>query len=149
GSIARRIRTGCTRNGRAAHKSPSRRAPRLVYVSDESPGISRLRRGRGFLYRNCQGRLICNQKTLDRIQTLAIPPAWTAVWICRLPNGHLQATGRDARGRKQYRYHPAWREFRDATKFDRLADFGRSLPAIREKIEAGLRLPGLPREKVL
>ena len=121
----------------------------LRYVSDTRPGIRRKRAGKGFSYTGPDGAAIRDDQTLRRIRSLAIPPAWQDVWICPLPNGHLQAAGRDARGRKQYRYHPRWRSTRDETKYERMADFGRALPRIRERIEQDLALPGLPREKVL
>src|ERR1051325_8858518 len=110
----------------------------LKYVTDESPGISRQRSGQGFRYLSPAGRLIRNQKTLIRIKHLAIPPAWTDVWICPDPNGHLQATGRDARGRKQSRYHPDWRQARDETKFARMVQFGKVLPRIRRQVAKDL-----------
>jgi DNA topoisomerase-1 len=118
-------------------------------VSDASPGIRRRRSGRGFRYFDTRDHPITETRTLARIRKLAIPPAWRSVWICPSPNGHIQATGRDARGRKQYRYHDRWRQVRDAVKYDRLVAFGRALPALRERVEADLSLPGLPREKVL
>lgn len=121
----------------------------LVYVSDEDPGIRRKTSRTGFTYVGPDGRPIKDEKTLERIRKLAIPPAYTDVWICPRANGHIQATGRDARGRKQYRYHERWRSVRDETKFARMAAFGRVLPAIRARIEADLRRPGLPKEKVL
>jgi len=121
----------------------------LRYVCDARPGISRLRRGRGFEYRDARGQPLEDADTRARIRALAIPPAWTDVWICPDPRGHLQATGRDARGRKQYRYHPRWREVRDANKYERMVPFGRALPRIRARAERDLARPGLPREKVL
>jgi DNA topoisomerase-1 len=123
----------------------------LYYVTDLEPGLARRRRGKGFSYHDPArgGAAVRDAATLDRIRTLAIPPAWTDVWICKDPDGHLQATGRDARGRKQYRYHPRWRAIRDAHKFDRLAEFGEALSQLRPAIEERLVLPGLPREKVL
>jgi DNA topoisomerase I len=121
----------------------------LRYVSDSTPGISRRRAGKGFSYRTPDGRTLRDPRTVARIQSLAIPPAYTDVWICPDPNGHIQATGRDARGRKQYRYHPRWREVRDETKFGRMLAFSEVLPAIRKRVEADLARPGLPREKVL
>jgi DNA topoisomerase-1 len=121
----------------------------LRYVSDDRPGVTRRRSGRGFSYRAPDGSLLRDRRRIQAIQALAIPPAWTDVWICPNPNGHLLATGRDARGRKQYRYHPEWREIRDATKFDRMVPFGAALPALRERVERDLGLRGLPREKVL
>jgi DNA topoisomerase-1 len=121
----------------------------LRYVTDAMPGITRKRAGRAFSYRDPQGRVIKERKNLARIRTLAIPPAWTGVWICPHPNGHLQATGRDARGRKQYRYHNEWRTVRDAYKFDRTLVFAKALPRIRARVDADLRRHGLLREKVL
>jgi DNA topoisomerase-1 len=121
----------------------------LVYVTDEEPGIRRVRAGRGFRYRTPRGRTITGPKEIGRIKALAVPPAWRDVWICPTPRGHLQATGRDERGRKQYRYHPLWRKTRDATKYDRMIAFGESLPAMRKRIREDLSLTGLTREKVL
>ncbi|WKB55101.1 DNA topoisomerase IB [Eleftheria terrae] len=113
------------------------------------PGLKRVRRGQGFAYLDSQGRAVSDPEVLARIRQLAIPPAYTDVWICPLPDGHLQATGRDARGRKQYRYHPDWHAQRDANKFDRMIAFGAALPRIRARVERDLRRRGLPREKVL
>jgi DNA topoisomerase-1 len=121
----------------------------LRYVSDTSPGIARKRAGKGFSYAGPDGERISDKKEIARIRSLAIPPAYTDVWICPHPNGHIQATGRDARGRKQYRYHPRWREIRDETKFGRMLEFSQVLPVIRERIERDLSRPGLSREKVL
>jgi DNA topoisomerase-1 len=121
----------------------------LRYASDSEPGIRRTRHGRGFTYLDHNGRTIRDQVALRRIRRLAIPPAWTNVWICAQPSGHIQATGRDDRGRKQYRYHERWREVRDEAKYDRLADFGRALPRIRARVAADLAKPGVPRDKVL
>jgi DNA topoisomerase-1 len=121
----------------------------LLYVSDEQPGIARRRAGKGFTYRAPRGGAVRDAATLKRIRALAIPPAWTGVWICPHPEGHIQATGRDARGRKQYRYHPRWREVRDAAKYDRLLEFARLLPGIRDRVRADMAKGGLPREKVL
>ena len=121
----------------------------LDYVSDEEPGIRRRRAGKGFAYWGPDGKVIRDPKTLERIRKLAIPPAYTDVWICPTPTGHIQATGRDAKGRKQYRYHPRWREVRDSTKFEHMLDFARTLPAIRARIDADMAKRGLPREKVL
>jgi DNA topoisomerase-1 len=118
-------------------------------VRDDRPGLSRQRSGRGFSYRAPDGALVRDRRTLARIKALAIPPAWREVWICPLPHGHLQATGRDARGRKQFRYHPRWREVRDASKYQRLSAFGRALPQIRQRLEQDLSRPGIPRSKVL
>jgi DNA topoisomerase-1 len=127
----------------------SARAAGLRYSSDLRPGISRHRAGRGFSYRRPDGSTVREAAVRARIRALAIPPAWTDVWICLDPAGHLQATGRDARGRKQYRYHARWRVRRDGAKFDRLIEFAGVLPRIRERVDADLARPGLPREKVL
>ena len=127
----------------------SARAAGLRYVSDLSPGIRRTRAGKGFRYTGPDGRSIRDAETLGRIKRLAIPPAWTDVWICPDPRGHLQSTGRDARGRKQYRYHPRWREVRDVVKYDRMVAFAEALPRIRERTDQDLERHGLPREKVL
>jgi DNA topoisomerase I len=127
----------------------SAQAAGLRYVSDIQPGVRRKRAGKGFTYVGPDGKTIHDAAELARIRSLAIPPAYTDVWICPSPNGHIQATGRDARGRKQYRYHPKWREVRDETKFGRMLAFSEGLPAIRERVERDLSLPGLPREKVL
>jgi DNA topoisomerase I len=126
----------------------SARAAGLVYTTDTKPGIRRLRRGRSFRYVDADGRPV-PASDLARIRSLAIPPAWTEVWICPNARGHLQATGRDARGRKQYRYHPKWREIRDDTKYGRMLAFGAALPLIRRRTDADLRRSGLPRAKVL
>jgi len=125
------------------------RAAKLHHVSDDGPGITRHKAESGFDYRDIHGELISDTETLARIRSLAIPPAWTGVWICPLLTGHIQATGRDARGRKQYRYHPRWRQTRDETKYGRMLTFSRALPRIRARIKADLQRKGLPREKVL
>src|ERR671930_295205 len=127
----------------------SAREAGLRYVSDAGPGIRRRRRGTGFEYVGPEGERIGDGQTLDRIRALAIPPAWTDVWICPNPRGHLQATGRDARGRKQYRYHPKWREVRDEAKYSRLVAFADALPQIRSRVDADLRRSRLPRDKLL
>jgi DNA topoisomerase-1 len=127
----------------------SAKAAGLRYVTDDIPGITRVSRGKHFAYIAPDGKQITEEKELARIKSLAVPPAYTDVWICPIPNGHLQATGRDARGRKQYRYHKRWREVRDETKYGRMIAFAEALPAIRKRIEADLALNGLPREKVL
>lgn len=132
-----------------ADPAESARAAGLRYVSDISPGIRRKKAGKAFRYVDADGIAIRDKDTLKRIRSLAIPPAWTDVWICPSPRGHIQATGRDARGRKQYRYHPRWREVRDAVKYDRMLAFAEALPRIREKTDEHLQLPGVPREKVL
>jgi len=152
---------------RSARKSPqtpanaalpdpidSARAAGLRYVYDTRPGISRHRTRTGFTYRTPDNKPLSTRnpaakETLARIKSLVIPPAWESVWICSLPNGHLQATGRDARGRKQSRYHPKWRETRDQSKYEHMLAFGATLPTIREQVDKHLTLPGLPREKVL
>ena len=121
----------------------------LVYSSDADAGLTRSRQGRGFAYRLPGGRIVRDQGTLKRITSLAIPPAWEKVWICRHPRGHLQATGRDARGRKQFLYHPAWTKVRDADKYSRLIVFCKVLPRIRRRVAKDLRQPGLGRERVI
>ncbi|MGH3426213.1 MAG: DNA topoisomerase IB [Mycobacteriales bacterium] len=126
----------------------SARAAGLRYTTDAEPGIRRRRCGRGFHYLTQSGRTLTAAGQLTRIRMLAIPPAWTDVWICRSANGHLQATGRDARGRKQYRYHPRWREVRDATKYHRMLAFGAALPKIRRRVDKDLSRHALSREKV-
>lgn len=125
------------------------RHARLRYVLDDRPGIRRMRRGKGFSYVSPRGRAIRDPAELHRLRKLAIPPAWQDVWISPDPQGHLLATGRDARGRKQHRYHPRWREARDETKYHRMVAFGLALPRIRRRIDRDLARPGLPREKVL
>jgi DNA topoisomerase-1 len=122
---------------------------RLEYVTDEEPGIRRRRAGRGFAYAYPDGRPVRSDRELARIRALAVPPAWTDVWIARRPEAHLQATGRDARGRKQYRYHPEWRSQRDEAKFDRLLDFASALPAIRRRVRRDLQMPEVNREFVI
>ena len=121
----------------------------LRYVSPDRPGISRVSTPRGFVYRDAAGNRVRDPAILQRIRSLAIPPAYTDVWICKDPRGHLQAVGQDARGRKQYRYHPDWRLIRDQGKYAKLLVFARVLPKIRARIEADLDLPGLTRDKVL
>ncbi|KQY34412.1 DNA topoisomerase [Caulobacter sp. Root487D2Y] len=121
----------------------------LAYVNDQEQGIRRLRHGKGFSYVDEDGRPVKDESTLARIKALVIPPAWTCVWICPDPNGHIQAVGRDQKNRKQYRYHPDWRADRDARKYDRMAAFGRALPRLRRRVAADLSRRGLPREKVL
>src|SRR5947207_1625241 len=121
----------------------------LVYVSDSQPGIRRERDGGQFTYFRPNRRRVTQANELERIARLAIPPAYEDVWICAHPRGHLQATGRDARRRKQYRYHPEWRTIRDGAKFGSMAEFGEALPRLRARVRRDLALPGLPREKVL
>jgi DNA topoisomerase-1 len=127
----------------------SAHAAHLRYVYDTRPGIRRIRCGRSFRYVGPDNKPVRDPETLARIRSIVIPPAWTHVWICPLANGHLQATGRDARNRKQSRYHPRWRETRDEAKYERMLDFGRALPILRRHVDHDLSLPGLPREKVL
>ncbi len=127
----------------------SARAAGLRYTTDSKPGIRRTRHGSAFRYLSAEGRRVTSGEDLSRIRSLVIPPAWEEVWICSDARGHLQATGRDARGRKQYRYHPKWREIRDETKYDRLIGFAQALPQVRERTDRDLKKPGVPREKVL
>jgi DNA topoisomerase-1 len=138
--------------------TPKRRMPEpaasaklasLVHVSDEEPGITRRRAGKGFSYKTPDGKRLSDPETLDRIKSLAVPPAWTDVWISPLEDGHIQATGRDQRGRKQYRYHPRWSACRDEVKYSSLVDFARSLPRLRARVDADLKRPGLPPERVV
>ena len=121
----------------------------LTYVSDEEPGIRRRRAGKGFTYKWPDGRTVTEDDTLERIRRLAIPPAYRDVWICPDPEGHIQATGRDDKGRKQYRYHPRWTELREGTKFGRMLEFCRALPRIRQRVDQDLSRRGLQRDKVL
>jgi DNA topoisomerase-1 len=124
------------------------RAAKLVYVSPAREGISRIKKGKGFIYKY-RDKQVTDKEQLQRIRSLVIPPAWEEVWICALANGHLQATGRDAMGRKQYRYHPQWNDLRNQTKFYRMLELGKVLPAIRAQVQKDLSLPGLPKNKVL
>lgn len=143
------------RKGKAGSLDPfmqpveAAKAAQLRYVSDARPGITRHRNGTGFAYRGPDGEPLHDEATLTRIRSLAIPPAWTDVWIAPHPEGHLQATGRDARKRKQYRYHKRWSQVRDENKYERLVLFARALPRIRKRVEEDLALPGLPRDKLL
>ena len=121
----------------------------LTYVTDARPGVSRKRVGTGFAYYRQDGTLIRDRAERRRLASLAIPPAWTDVWICADPHGHIQATARDAKGRKQYRYHPAFRQMRDESKFGRMLAFSEALPALRDRLQDDLLLPGLPRRKLL
>jgi DNA topoisomerase-1 len=141
--------TARTSPAAAAPARQDARAIGLRYVSADAPGISRRKAGRGFTYQHASGRPVRDAATLARIRSLAVPPAWTDVWICPDPDGHLQATGRDARGRRQYRYHSRFRARRDRGKFARLVRFGELLPRIRRQVREDLGRPGLPREKVL
>lgn len=134
--------------------APSEDAPAVArkvglrYVDDSKPGITRHKTRAGFRYVGPDGKPVRDEEALERIRSLAIPPAWTEVWICPLANGHIQATGRDAKKRKQYRYHAQWRSVRDESKYERMLSFGRALPRIRARVNEDLALPGLPREKV-
>jgi DNA topoisomerase I len=121
----------------------------LRYVSDVRPGIRRKRSGKGFTYVRPDGTKLSDPQAVKRIRSLAIPPAWTNVWICPVADGHIQATGRDAKGRKQYRYHPQFREVRESTKYEHIVAFANALPAIRVKVREHIARRGLPREKVL
>ena len=121
----------------------------LRYVSDSQPGIRRKRAGGGFTYRHPDGARVGNAEELKRIRSIVIPPAWTDVWICPYARGHIQATGRDARGRKQYRYHPAFREVRESTKYEHMMAVAQALPALRTTVDQHMGLRGLPRQKVL
>lgn len=136
-------------NGANSEEVAAAKEAGLQYVSDTRPGYRRRAKGKDFEYFDSEGKPIREEQRLLRIKRLAIPPAWTKVWICPSPNGHIQATGRDARGRKQYRYHERWREVRDENKFGRLAQFAKALPNIRRRVAQDLKLPGLPCQKVL
>jgi len=136
-------------NGGNGHARACARAMQLRYVADSEPGIRRLRAGAGFVYRKPDGKALRAPAELQRIKALAIPPAWKDVWICATHNGHLQAVGRDERGRKQYRYHARWRAIRDETKYDRVLAFAQALPLLRARIAQDLAKPGHPRDKVL
>lgn len=125
------------------------RSAGLRYVNDHDPGLRRIKSGKTFRYETADGAAVRDPRTLGRIKRLAIPPAWTDVWICPRDDGHIQATGRDARGRKQYRYHADWRAVRDETKYERMVAFGEALPRIRRRVAADLRRPGLGRDKLL
>jgi DNA topoisomerase-1 len=137
-----------SRSGSSEHVD-SAKAAGLRYVTDAMPGITRKRRGRGFEYVSPDGRTVRERDAIKRFRSLVIPPAWTNVWICPIENGHLQVTARDARGRKQYRYHPKFREQRDGTKFERMFEFGEVIWKIRNAVERDIKLEGLPRQKVL
>ncbi|MCE5317060.1 MAG: DNA topoisomerase IB [Parachlamydia sp.] len=121
----------------------------LVYVNDQKPGITRALKGAHFKYYGTDGKVITDTDEIQRIRSLAIPPAYKDVWICPKPNGHIQATGRDSKGRKQYRYHARWKEVRDETKYNKMVAFAQSLPSLRKRINRDMALPGLPKEKVL
>jgi DNA topoisomerase I len=148
-TAVRRVRSLATLSG-SLPPPESAKAAGLRYVCDErTPGIRRIGRHKRFHYVDANGRTVSDRDVLQRIKALAIPPAWTDVWICSDPRGHLQATGRDARGRKQYRYHPRWRDVRDEVKYGKLVAFASALPRIRRRTNADLKRRGLPREKVL
>jgi DNA topoisomerase-1 len=136
-------------NGNGRDNAKDARAAGLRYVSDDGPGIRRRRNGKGWTYADAEGKTIGDAAERRRIEALAIPPAWTDVWICPNARGHIQASGRDARGRKQYRYHTSWRQVRDAAKFDRMISFGNALPTIRQSVEEHMRKRSLNRQKVL
>jgi DNA topoisomerase-1 len=150
-NIARVAGLAKTRRRRVLSLDPleSAKAADLRYVDDSKPGLTRKAHGKHFRYFRPDGSPVKDEETLQRIRRLAIPPAWTNVWICPSKDGHIQATGRDAKGRKQYRYHPRFREIRDETKYARILAFAQALPRIRDRVDHDLSLPGLPREKVL
>lgn len=142
-----RARVPVRRAAKRAARKPA--TPTVHRSSDSEPGYRRQRTAEGFDYLNVRGKLIKDARIIARILSIVIPPAWEDVWICTDPHGHLQATGRDARGRKQYRYHPSWREQRESEKFAKIAEFARALPRVRAAVERDLALEGLPREKVI
>ena len=144
-----KTKTASGENGSRPDAEESARQASLTYVGDSEPGIRRKRSGRGFSFVGANGKPVSDRKTLTRIRALVIPPAWTDVWICADPGGHIQATGRDQRGRKQYRYHTRWSASRDEVKYSNLAEFARALPSIREQIDKDLRKHELPRERVV
>ena len=151
-TFTNKLRNGNKLNGETNVPADSLEAAEeagLCYVSDEQPGFSRQRKCEEFEYFDTKGKSIVDEQRLLRIKRLAIPPAWSDVWICPSPNGHIQAIGRDARGRKQYRYHERWRQIRDKNKYDRMIVFGKALPKIRARVKKDLGLSGLPRAKVL
>jgi DNA topoisomerase-1 len=160
-SMTSKTATGAVRKikheaqGTPRHETPvpdsvqSAKSAGLRYVTDPRPGIRRKKSGAGIVYIDTDGQTIRDAEMLARIKSLAIPPAWRNVWICPIAHGHLQATGLDAKGRKQYRYHPRWREVRDDTKYDRMLLFAKVLPKIRERVERDLSQSGLPRDKIL
>ncbi|HLE48220.1 MAG TPA: DNA topoisomerase IB [Candidatus Thermoplasmatota archaeon] len=133
----------------AADPHASARSAGLRYANDSKPGLGRERRGKSFAFLDAEGNVLRNKEHLARIKSLVIPPAWEKVWISPDPRGHIQVTGIDARGRKQYRYHQDWRKVRDESKYEKMAKFGRALPKIRDQVDRDLRRPGLPRMKVL
>jgi len=147
--MAKRRQSAAAGAGEGADPEAAALDAGLLYVSDADPGIARRRAGGGFSYRRPDGTAVRDAATLGRIRALAIPPAWTGVWICATARGHLQATGRDARGRKQYRYHPDWQALRGQARFARLPAFARALPRLRRRLRRDLARSGLPRDKVL
>ncbi|MDB4947289.1 MAG: topoisomerase [Labilithrix sp.] len=154
GAAVRKLPSG--RAAKAARAKPldpdphvSAKLAHCRYVDDSGPGLTRVKAGKSFRFVDTNGKTIKDPDTLARIKSLVIPPAWEKVWICPSENGHIQATGRDARGRKQYRYHPRFREVREETKYERMLHFAELLPGIRKKVDEHLAKPGLPREKVL
>jgi DNA topoisomerase-1 len=148
-SIARRPEPAKVPDDTVKQPAPTAMPPGLRHADDTRPGYSRKREKDGFVYFDASGKRIDDPDEIQRINALAIPPAYEDVWICSDPRGHIQATGRDARGRKQYRYHPRWRETRDADKYERMAEFGRALPRIRARVARDLKLPGMPCDKVI
>jgi DNA topoisomerase-1 len=138
-----------TSRKRTSTPDASAKSAGLRYVTDASPGMRRKRSGKGFSYRAPDGTTIRDRAVLRRIKAIVIPPAWTDVWICPSPTGHIQASGRDAKGRKQHRYHPRWREVRDEDKYERMIAFGEALPKLRKRIDDDLSQRGIPRSKVL
>ena len=146
GTLAKKVET-CEERGEECEAAAE--AAGLVYVGDDEPGITRKRSGTGWRYRDAKGRTIKDYWDRKRIDKIAVPPAYTAVWICPNPNGHIQATGRDDRGRKQYRYHTKWTEARDTAKYERMVDFAKLLPGLRARVAADMRRKGLPRDKVM
>lgn len=148
-ATSRKRKFGTSSPRRKPEPSDSAKAAALRYVTDSESGFYRRRCGSGFCYVTDSGKPVKDRRALDRIQSLVIPPAWRNVWVCATATGHLQAVGWDTRGRKQYRYHPRWRAIRDQTKFDRLSLFAKALPRLRRRVSRDLKLPGLPRQKVL
>jgi DNA topoisomerase-1 len=147
-ALPRELRLAAHKNALPGPKAFAE-ATGLRWVTDAAPGIRRVRAGKGFRFVSPTGKTVTDPATLRRVQSLVIPPAWKDVWVCPSPDGHIQATGVDDRGRKQYRYHPRWRATRDQTKFDRMIAFGKALPHIRRATDRDLRHHGLPKEKVL
>jgi DNA topoisomerase-1 len=148
-ALIKKTRTQASPEAAFADNVSAAKEAGLHYVHDDRPGYTRRRGGNQFNYFDTEGKLVRDQQRLLRIKRLAIPPAWSDVWICPSPSGHIQATGRDARRRKQYRYHDRWRESRDETKFSRLAAFAKALPKIRRRVAKDIKLTGLPRDKIL